>query len=154
MKIEEHILYRHFDIFNNLLYVGISNNHLARLSQHKCSAWFTKIQTVTLERFVDRESCEIAEVDAINKEKPLYNIQHSSHYKERMITQEHYEKEFEYLELMVSLGEECVQDEELYNLVEKMIEDDSAELEKTASQYECVISKKDFQKQKAGLDLL
>ena len=55
-------LYRHFDVDKKLLYVGISLNTFARLSQHKDhSQWFEQIKTVTLENFDTREEAMAAE---------------------------------------------------------------------------------------------
>jgi len=69
-------LYRHFEKDGTLLYVGISLNHVVRLSQHKAaSPWFEKIATVTIEQFETRAEALKAETKAVVKEKPLHNIQ-------------------------------------------------------------------------------
>ena len=68
-------LYRHFNKDGELLYVGVSLNHLVRLSQHKASSpWFSEITNVTIETFEDRKKVLEAETSAIVKEKPKYNI--------------------------------------------------------------------------------
>ena len=68
-------LYRHFDEGSNLLYVGISLNTFARLSQHKQHAkWFEKIKSVKIEHFETREQAIAAEKWAIKQENPKFNI--------------------------------------------------------------------------------
>ena len=68
-------LYRHFNDLNELLYVGISLNTFARLSQHKDhSHWFKKIERVTVNHFETREEARAAEREAIKTENPLFNI--------------------------------------------------------------------------------
>jgi hypothetical protein len=67
-------LYRHFDINGRLLYVGISLNAAARLSQHRTSKWFNEIASVTVEHFDDAQAAKRAEGEAIFKELPLYNV--------------------------------------------------------------------------------
>lgn len=69
-------VYRHFDKEGKLLYVGLSNSHLARLASHKRSAWFQKIKTVTVDGFETRKDAGIAEQVAIKSEKPIYNQRH------------------------------------------------------------------------------
>jgi len=68
-------LYRHFDRNGDLLYVGISLNHMARLQQHKdASGWFDKIVHITVEQFETRQAAMDAETNAIQKEKPIHNV--------------------------------------------------------------------------------
>jgi hypothetical protein len=68
-------LYRHFDKEGRLLYVGISLNALNRLAQHKgVSPWFWKIATVRVDAFPNRDAALVAEREAIQKEKPFYNL--------------------------------------------------------------------------------
>jgi predicted GIY-YIG superfamily endonuclease len=69
-------LYRHFDKDGQLLYVGISLSAMTRISQHReSSPWFDLINNITLEKFASRKAALRAETDAIQIEKPLYNIQ-------------------------------------------------------------------------------
>lgn len=71
-------LYRHFDAAGRLLYVGISLNAVARLSQHRqCSAWFREIARVEIEWHPSREAACEAEVQAIRSEQPLHNVAHA-----------------------------------------------------------------------------
>jgi hypothetical protein len=71
-------LYRHFAADGTLLYVGISNNHVNRLSAHRTdSAWFPLIASITIEHFPTRADAERAEVAAILRERPIFNRQHN-----------------------------------------------------------------------------
>ena len=68
-------LYRHFDEWENLLYVGISLSTIQRLSQHKHqSHWFNSIEKITIEQFPSRREALEAERTAIQKEEPLHNL--------------------------------------------------------------------------------
>lgn len=70
----QEVLYRFFDSQGTLLYVGISCNWMARLKQHSARAdFYSAVAGMTLERFPDRESVLEAELEAIEKENPLYN---------------------------------------------------------------------------------
>ena len=76
-------LYRFFDESENLLYVGISSNHVRRMTDHKRSAeWFYRVKSAKFEHFQQRFDAEEAEKKAIQTEKPIFNIQHrnSNHY--------------------------------------------------------------------------
>lgn len=68
-------LYRHFDAAGRLLYVGISNDTLRRLCQHKDrSHWFHSISRVDVQWLDSRELALAAEAMAIRTEKPEHNI--------------------------------------------------------------------------------
>lgn len=68
-------LYRHFDRDGRLLYVGISNNALARLRGHKLDAsWYPEITDISIAHYPDRATAERAEARAIRTEAPLYNV--------------------------------------------------------------------------------
>jgi hypothetical protein len=72
-------LYKHYDINNNLLYVGVSLYALIRLRQHKDqSHWFGLISKITIEYYATRLLAEEAEKAAIKKERPLYNKVHNA----------------------------------------------------------------------------
>ena len=66
-------LYRHFDADGHLLYVGISLQAVARLSQHRASPWFKEIARVDIERCQTREHAGFMEAIAVANEKPAYN---------------------------------------------------------------------------------
>lgn len=68
-------LYRHFNQAAELLYVGISRDHWARLSAHsRRTAWFPEVAFITIEHFSTMEEAEEAEHLAIIQENPLHNI--------------------------------------------------------------------------------
>jgi hypothetical protein len=70
-------LYRHFDKFGRLLYVGISMSGIGRLSTHRREcAWFNLISVVTIERLPNRAAALVAEAKAIQLEKPYFNRSH------------------------------------------------------------------------------
>lgn len=71
-------LYRHFDAFGRLLYVGISGSHLRRLAQHADGAsWATDIASVTVDHYPTRAVAVAAERQAIRTERPAHNIAHA-----------------------------------------------------------------------------
>lgn len=68
-------LYRHFDAAGALLYVGISNDALRRLCQHKDrSHWQAEIRRVEVQWLPDRPSALAAEEAAIATEGPAWNL--------------------------------------------------------------------------------
>lgn len=70
----ETALYRHFDAAGRLLYVGISNNALRRLLQHREKAhWFTLISRVDIQWLPSRRLALDAEAIAIIDEHPAWN---------------------------------------------------------------------------------
>ena len=86
MEIGRTNLYRHFDADGVLLYVGISFNALKRTSEHmKCSPWAGDIKRIEIDEFATRKSAMIAETDAIQAEKPLYNKQKTKPLKKKMV---------------------------------------------------------------------
>lgn len=72
-------LYRHFGKDGELLYIGISYNPFARLSQHELSSsWASLTASMTIEYFESREDALLAEKHAIINDKPIYNIVHNT----------------------------------------------------------------------------
>jgi len=72
-----------YNIDDSLLYVGISNNFVDRFQKHKADKpWWMEISTVTMEHFNSRKKAEAAELSAIKKEKPKYNIKHNEQSKD------------------------------------------------------------------------
>jgi excinuclease UvrABC nuclease subunit len=70
-------LYRHYGPKDELLYVGVSISALVRLGQHRdCSEWFGKIKRVEIQQFESREKALAAEREAIEKERPHFNVRH------------------------------------------------------------------------------
>lgn len=71
-------LYRIFDSDRRLLYIGIADNVLSRLGQHRSSKeWWSEVSSVQFEEHPDRATAERAERDAIQRERPLHNIVHN-----------------------------------------------------------------------------
>jgi hypothetical protein len=67
-------LYRHYDFDGQLLYVGVSNNVVARLTRHKRQApWADHIATIRVDHYPTRAAAEEAEAEAIITEKPRFN---------------------------------------------------------------------------------
>jgi predicted GIY-YIG superfamily endonuclease len=74
-------LYRYFDEYSNLLYVGITNSISRRASEHyKNSEWHRYARYATLEHYPTRDDALDAEIKAIVKENPHYNIAGSNQY--------------------------------------------------------------------------
>lgn len=74
-----HALYRFFDPEGVLLYVGITNNPARRFAQHGAARdWWYEVDTIRMERFPDRESVLLAEREAIQAERPRYNVVHAN----------------------------------------------------------------------------
>ncbi len=68
------ILYRYYDAEDSLLYVGITNNQHKRFKQHHDKPWMAEIARATFEHYQTRHEAEEAEVLAITKELPKYNV--------------------------------------------------------------------------------
>lgn len=72
-------LYRHFDAAGTLLYVGVSLNALNRLLAHRRRApWFWNIARIEVARYPTRQESLDAERQAVQQERPLFNIQHAT----------------------------------------------------------------------------
>lgn len=68
-------LYRWFDAEGRLLYVGISADMWARQGSHARKSTFIEFAVgSTIEWFDSRAEAEAAELEAIGKEKPLFNV--------------------------------------------------------------------------------
>jgi hypothetical protein len=68
-------LYRHYDAGGALLYVGVSLCAVARLSQHMASSsWATDIERIDVQWFKSRDAALAAERNAIQAERPVYNV--------------------------------------------------------------------------------
>lgn len=74
---DSHALYRHYDKDGRLLYVGITNDPGKRWEQHRNKDWWHDVTRTDIERFPDRESVSMAELDAIRNEKPWWNERHN-----------------------------------------------------------------------------
>lgn len=72
-------LYRYYDSNDVLLYIGISANFAVRNSAHSNSSfWFAECAKVTFEKYENQTELVAAEKLAIENEKPLHNIAHST----------------------------------------------------------------------------
>jgi predicted GIY-YIG superfamily endonuclease len=67
-------LYRYWSTSGTLLYIGISVNAAARLSQHSGKPWFDRLAKVTVEKFETYAEAEEAELRAICYEGPIHNV--------------------------------------------------------------------------------
>ena len=67
-------LYRYFDENDDLLYVGISKNPVSRIQQHATNDWIRRVRHIELEWFDTRSEALAAELIAIERERPEYNI--------------------------------------------------------------------------------
>lgn len=68
-------VYRHFDKKGILLYVGIATNVAMRTSGHRLkSPWAKEIHSTTSKPYKTRMKAAIAELQAIDREKPLHNV--------------------------------------------------------------------------------
>lgn len=72
-------LYRVFDAAGTLLYVGISDDVSARFDGHRRTAlWFGHMDRITLKTYPGRTAAEKAERRAIERERPLFNVDHNN----------------------------------------------------------------------------
>lgn len=68
-------LYRFFDVYGQLLYVGITERGAMRWSEHrKSKPWWTQVALIQVQHFTTRGSAASAELQAIRDEGPMYNI--------------------------------------------------------------------------------
>lgn len=71
-------LYRFFDEDGTLLYIGISENPLARLDAHVTSQlWWSHVRSATFEHCGTRTEALKAEEAAIRAERPAFNVTHN-----------------------------------------------------------------------------
>ena len=69
------ILYRFWNSADELLYVGITMNLPDRWKKHnREKSWSDEVAKITMERFRTRAEVEQAEIDAIQSERPRYNV--------------------------------------------------------------------------------
>lgn len=71
-------LYRYFDVEGQLLYVGITGNLAVRHSTHIArSRWMEFMASFTVERRRSLDEVRKAEREAIETERPLFNLRHN-----------------------------------------------------------------------------
>lgn len=75
-------LYRHYDSYGRLLYVGVSLSSLGRLADHRSTcSWFKLIKAITIDRYPTRALALAAETAAIKTERPYFNRKHSKNWR-------------------------------------------------------------------------
>jgi hypothetical protein len=83
-------LYRYFDASGALLYIGITFNPVVRDREHGLySPWHKMAVSTLLEAYPDRNAAIKAEIIAIAKEKPAFNIHEGGTGTEGKITEKH-----------------------------------------------------------------
>lgn len=71
----DHVLYRMFNLEDELLYVGITMRPVARLRDHsKDKDWWSEVATIRLTTYANATLLREAEQRAIRNESPRYNI--------------------------------------------------------------------------------
>lgn len=72
-------LYRFYDRWFALLYVGITSGVPTRFESHaKSKDWWPDVRHIDIERYDSRSEAARAEREAITKEAPAYNVQHGT----------------------------------------------------------------------------
>lgn len=72
-------LYRFYDEWFSLLYVGITSGIVSRFEDHmKSKSWWDEARHIDIERYDTRAAALAAEKRAIRRESPLHNIQHGT----------------------------------------------------------------------------
>lgn len=70
-----HTLYRFYDAEDRLLYVGLSVNPGRRLEKHRgTQPWWSDVARIEMEQHLDMQTLRAAEREAIETERPLYNV--------------------------------------------------------------------------------
>ena len=76
---DSHVLYRFYNSNAKLLYVGITNNPENRFGNHRREKpWWNQVTAITLERFSTRGELAQAEIEAIQTERPKYNLAYAT----------------------------------------------------------------------------
>jgi hypothetical protein len=72
---QDSLVYKFYNIDNELLYVGITNDMKIRLVKHKQDkTWFKEISKITVSNKLNRNESHIYEIYYIANEEPKYNI--------------------------------------------------------------------------------
>lgn len=74
-----HDIYRMRDLSGRLLYIGVTNGGLRRFMEHaKDKTWWREVTTIDIEHVhCSRSVIETIEREAIQAERPLYNVVHN-----------------------------------------------------------------------------
>jgi predicted GIY-YIG superfamily endonuclease len=71
-----HCLYRFYNVAGRLLYVGLTGNPGNRIGQHRRGkTWWCEVARMEVEHCASRSALVEAETRAIERERPLYNVQ-------------------------------------------------------------------------------
>lgn len=68
-----HVVYRAYDVYGDLLYVGISLDFRARANAHRTSQWWSQVTRIDIEHMPDRDSALAREARLIALFLPTYN---------------------------------------------------------------------------------
>lgn len=72
---ERTALYRLFGVGDELLYIGVAKDPLARWSTHaRLTTWWPDVLVTRIEWFASRPDAEASETAAIEAERPKYNL--------------------------------------------------------------------------------
>jgi predicted GIY-YIG superfamily endonuclease len=75
---QPHALYRFFDKYGDLLYIGITMDLPARMGNHRREKpWWTDAAVIEIEHYDNRAAALEAERIAIKVETPRYNVVHN-----------------------------------------------------------------------------
>ena len=73
------LVYKFYNVNNELLYVGITNSMKLRLRQHKQDKfWANEIKKICVSDKMTRNEAHIYEIYYIANENPLYNVDHTN----------------------------------------------------------------------------
>ena len=77
--INTYLVYKFYNINNELLYIGITNDIKIRLKQHKQKKkWYKEIDKIYISNMMTRNEAHIYEIYYIANEIPKYNIDYSN----------------------------------------------------------------------------
>lgn len=73
-SIKDSCIYMLKDVDQNVLYVGITNNHGRRIEQHyNYKYWANEVNNITVSEYMNRNQAHIYEIYYISKLQPKYN---------------------------------------------------------------------------------
>lgn len=74
----DHWLYRCYDADLNLLYIGITSAGFKRFRRHgNDREWWAEVDTIKVDHHPSGQAAHAAEIEAIRKLKPRYNVNHA-----------------------------------------------------------------------------
>ena len=94
-KENNNLIYKFYNLNNELLYVGITNSMKLRLRQHKQDKpWANEIKKICVSDKMTRNEAHIYEIYYIANENPVYNVDHTNGGKVSFIMDELLFKEY------------------------------------------------------------